>query len=142
MLADLILTNIFVYFFFMTRKEEGDFLKKRGELFLKEGRRLLKEKVYDLAAFHLEQSTQLFLKYTLFLKIGDYPRTHSLRVLLAQLSTVAKGEKQKIEKILEEKIETISNLEDTYFTSRYFPKEFTEKEWFLWKNLSVNWLLF
>lgn len=112
----------------MTRKEAGLFLKERADRFLKEGRRLLEEKVYDLAAFNLEQSAQLFLKYTLFLKLGDYPRTHSLRLLLTQLSMVDKAYRIKIEHFLEEKIETLSNLEDAYLTSRYLPKEFTEKE--------------
>lgn len=112
----------------MTRKEEGLFLKQRADRFLKEGRRLLEEKVYDLAAFNLEQSAQLFLKYTLFLKLGDYPRTHSLRRLLTQLSMADKVFRSKIEHFLAEKIETVSNLEDAYLTSRYLPKEFTEKE--------------
>lgn len=35
--------------------------------------------------FHLEQALQLCLKYKLYEKYGDFPKTHSLKQLLAEL---------------------------------------------------------
>ncbi|MDI6860855.1 MAG: HEPN domain-containing protein [Caldisericia bacterium] len=41
----------------------------------------INNEMYDFAAFDLEQALQLFLKYTIFLKIKTYPSTYSLKSL-------------------------------------------------------------
>ncbi len=74
------------------REEEGEFLRERAEKFLKVGERLLKEGVLDLAAFHFHQAAELILKYALFRRTGDYPRTHSIRRLLKLLSKSTEDE--------------------------------------------------
>ncbi len=108
------------------RREEGEFLRERAEKFLEVGRRLLEEGVLDLAAFHFHQASDLILKYALFRRTGDYPRTHSIRRLLRLLSKSAGDE--SILEFLRENIDGLSNLENAYMTSRYLPSDFYREE--------------
>lgn len=62
-------------------REEAELLKKRALEFLENAKENLEKKRFDLAAFNAEQSLQLLLKYFLFIKAGDYPKTHSLKTL-------------------------------------------------------------
>lgn len=55
-----------------------DFLKKKAKAFLEDGRYDISRKEWFLAAFHLEQTAQLYLKYSLFRKLGDYPKVYSI----------------------------------------------------------------
>ena len=103
------------------------FLKKRAEEFFEVAKDLIKKEMYPLAAFNLDQAAQLYLKYYLFLEIRRYPKTHSLKKLLTALGEVYK-KKNKVEKMKEENINLISDLEQAYITSRYLPAEFTKKQ--------------
>jgi len=104
-----------------------DFLKKRAEEFLKTADYHLKEGFYHLTAFDLEQALQLYLKYFLFLKLKDYPKTHSLKELMKNLGK-AYHKELEIKKIIEKNIHLIANLEEAYISSRYLPAEFTLKQ--------------
>lgn len=104
-----------------------DFLKKRAESFLRDANFAIKEKRWFAAAFHLEQASQLYLKYYLFLKWRDFPRTHSLRELLKNLGKAYQKEKE-IKKMIKKEENLISDLEEAYLTSRYLPVEFTENQ--------------
>ena len=42
---------------------EYEFLKRNADYFLKNAEKLLKEGIYNLAAFNVEQAIQLCLKY-------------------------------------------------------------------------------
>jgi HEPN domain-containing protein len=50
-------------------------------------------------AFDLEQAVQLYLKYTLALKLRNFPPTHSLKELLKAVGKAYKKEKE-VEKSL------------------------------------------
>ena len=104
-----------------------NFLKKRAEEFLKTADYHLKEGFYHLTAFDLEQALQLYLKYFLFLKLKDYPKTHSLKELMKNLGK-AYHKESEIKKIIEKNIHLIANLEEAYISSRYLPAEFTLKQ--------------
>lgn len=104
-----------------------EYLKKRGEEFLKTSEYHIDNEMYDLAAFDLEQALQLFLKYTIFLKIKTYPPTHSLKSLFKILSETYNNEKE-LNKILKNKYQLIGNLEQSYISSRYLPYSYTKEE--------------
>ncbi len=104
---------------------KADFLKKRAEGFLRGARYHLREGDYNIAAFHLEQACQLYLKYCLFMKIADFPKTHSIQDLLSDIGKVYEKEKEVV-KFQKENIQLISDLEQAYITSRYFPVEFSK----------------
>jgi len=109
------------------RVKEGDFLKKRALRFFENAKYLFQQEIYDLAAFNLHQAVELYIKHKLFLLLGDYPRTHSIKKLLREVGK-ASGKLEAIEKFVEEHIDRISNLENAYITSRYIPGEFIKKE--------------
>ncbi|MGB9749373.1 MAG: HEPN domain-containing protein [Caldisericia bacterium] len=104
-----------------------EYLKKRGEEFLKTSEYHLNNEMYDLGAFDLEQALQLFLKYTIFLKLKSYPPTHSLKSLFKILSEVYNKSKE-VNEILKNKYQLISNLEQSYISSRYLPYSYTKEE--------------
>lgn len=83
--------------------------------------------MYHLAVFDLEQACQLYLKYTLFLKLREFPPTHSLRDLLRGVGETYK-KKKTVEKIFNQNIHLIADLEQAYITSRYLPAEFSPKQ--------------
>ncbi len=108
-------------------RDEIEILRKRSENFLKNAEKLLGEGIYDLAAFNLQQAVELFLKYRLFLLLGEYPRTHSIKRLLREIGKTV-GKEKEVEKFMNENIDRISNLENAYITSRYLPTEFERRE--------------
>jgi HEPN domain-containing protein len=101
-----------------------DFLKERAREFFEEAKELLKKKRYNLSVFNLEQAIQLFVKYLIGKKLGDWPKTHYLSELVPDLSKVYKN--KEILKFYRENELFFENLEDAYFVSRYFPKKFSE----------------
>lgn len=104
--------------------EEAELIKKRAEAFLRNAKRLLEEKEWDLAAFNLEQYCQLILKYKLLVEKGSYPRTHSLRSLIRLL-----GRPEALKLIEDERyLHYIARLEEAYIVSRYIPYSYEEKE--------------
>ncbi len=106
---------------------QADFLKERAEKFLKNAKDLFNKEEYDLSAFNLEQACQLFLKYYIFLKIGDFPKTHYLKRLIREVGKVYEKE-EDVEKLIEENISVVSNLEDAYIGARYLPYIFEKKQ--------------
>lgn len=107
--------------------QEGEFLKERAEEFLSTAKYLLEKGRFTLAAFNLEQTAKLYLKYYLFLKLGDYPRTHSFKDLIDDIGQ-AYGKKETTKKFWLANMTTIRNLEDAYLTTRYFPVKFEKIE--------------
>lgn len=106
----------------MTRLEEYRHLVERSRRFYETALMQISRGFYDLAAFSLEQSLQLFLKACL-LKLGaDYPRTHSVR-LVAELSGA-----EAVRELLRRFSVELGALEDAYISSRYVAREYTEEE--------------
>ena len=103
-----------------------DFLKKRADEFFNLAKTSFKEKYYNLAAFNLEQASQLYLKYYFALKVKEYPKTHSLEELLKGIGKIYQKERE-VKKLLEENASVIGDLEQAYLTSRYLPVEFSKK---------------
>lgn len=103
-----------------------DFLKQRAKAFLEDARYDISKQKWFLAAFHLEQACQLYLKHCLFKKLGDYPKTHSLDELLEELKKIYPQKKKEIEKIQKNEASVIGDLNQAYITSRYLPVEFNE----------------
>lgn len=104
--------------------EDITFLKNRAQEFWEEAIRLFNEGKYNLSAFNLEQAIQLWVKYLIGVKIGDWPKTHYLSELIKGLAKVCESE--KISEFYQKRELFFDRLEDAYFTSRYFPKTFTK----------------
>jgi HEPN domain-containing protein len=113
----------------VTKKEEENRLLKRSRDFLETAEYQTSRGFYDLAAFSLEQTMQLFLKAKVLAEGVDHPRTHSARALLEMLQElVPKSKKSNIKNILENYLLELGMLEDAYITSRYAMREFTKQE--------------
>lgn len=104
---------------------KADFLKEKAEDFFDNAQYNISKKKWFLAAFHLHQTCQLYLKYYLFLKLRKYPKTHSLEQLLKGIGKAYSKEK-KVENFLKEKASEIGDLDQAYLTARYLPVEFSE----------------
>jgi len=103
---------------------EYEFLKKNADEFLKNAEYLMEKGVLNLAAFNIEQAVQLYLKYLLAKKIGEFPKTHSIKRLIFECSKFCR----ELGRILKENINTIGEIEVAYISSRYYPIEFLEDE--------------
>jgi HEPN domain-containing protein len=66
----------------------------------------------------------MYLKYFLAIKLGEFPKTHSLKRLFMEIKDLC----LEAYNIFEENIGTFGDIESAYITSRYFPTEFLEKE--------------
>jgi HEPN domain-containing protein len=66
----------------------------------------------------------LWIKYLIGIKIGDWPKTHYLSELIKEL--VRAWDEGKFLEFYQQKELFFDDLEDAYFVSRYFPKEFTQ----------------
>ncbi len=99
------------------------FLKK-AEKFDSAARHFLKEGVYDLAAFHVEQALRLYIKYILAKVIGYFPKMHSLTKLFKELSKI---DEEFINFYQNNEI-ILKDIEDAYILSRYYPREYSENE--------------
>lgn len=90
---------------------KAEFLKEKAEAFLENAKYNISKKKWFLATFHLELAYQLYLKYYLFLKIADFPKTHSLRDLLADIGNVYQKEKE-IKKLIKENSRIIAGKDE------------------------------
>ncbi len=79
---------------------------------------------YKFVAFAIEQAIQLYLKYILAKKLGDYPKTHDLSLLFKEASKIC----NKLKDFYEKHALEIKAIYDAYFQTRYFPTEYTKEE--------------
>ena len=105
--------------------ESAEIIRERAEAFLRNAERLLEEGVYDIAAFNIEQYCQLMLKYKLLVKVGVYPRTHSLIRLIRELSKLSKEAKALLDR---KNILFLTKIEDAYIGARYLPRRYLREE--------------
>lgn len=103
-----------------------DYLLQRHKRFYETALFEMEKGYYDLAAFNLEQSLQLFLKAEL-LKLGvEYPRSHKVRELLNLIYDITKC--KEIKSLFETLALELGMLEDVYITSRYLVRDFSVEE--------------
>ncbi len=106
-------------------KNYMEILKKRAKAFLEIAEHDYSRGYYDLVLFHVEQFLQLYLKYLLYRRIGDFPKTHLLIRLFKDVLKVYDNEDLK--RFYEENLEILYLLEEAYISSRYIPREYDEE---------------
>lgn len=113
----------------VSRRDEIDYLSGRSRQFLETAEYQISKGFYGLAIFSLEQALQLFIKSKFLENGADYPRTHSVRVLLERLlELVDKDKRFYIKTVLDKYLFELGILEDAYITSRYILREFKKEE--------------
>lgn len=106
--------------------EESQFLKKRAGEFWERVKEDFQKGRYNLCALDVEQTVQLWLKYLIFLKAGDFPKIHYFKRLIESLADIYSS--SLVSDFYKANILQFTSLEDAYLTSRYFPKEFSKEE--------------
>lgn len=99
-----------------------DLLRRRALSFLTDAKVDFERGDYDLVLFHVEQFIQLYSKYLLYRKIGDYPKSRLIVRLLRDLAKVY-GD-GCLSEFLEDNLEALYLLEEAYISSRYLPREY------------------
>ncbi len=107
------------------QRDRGSFLKRRALAFLEDARFDFMREEYDLVLFHVEQFVQLYLKHLLYLRLGDFPKTHSPSELFKLLARVYNRE--EVMEFYRENLEMLALLEDAYISSRYLPRAFSRE---------------
>ncbi len=98
-----------------------EFLKRNALKFLEEAEEAFNKGDYNLTMFFVEQFFQLALKYLLYRKYGEFPKTHSLKMLF---------ELTKDESLIEyyrNNLDLLRDIELSYIASRYLDVEYSEK---------------
>jgi HEPN domain-containing protein len=103
-----------------------DFLKKRALEFWERAKEDFDKSRYNLSALDVEQSIQLWLKHLIFIKAGDFPRTHYFDRLIRELTEIY--EIPEIYHFYQKYALQFKTLEDAYIMSRYMPREFNRDE--------------
>ncbi|MBO3842337.1 MAG: HEPN domain-containing protein [Candidatus Brockarchaeota archaeon] len=109
------------------RKEEIGKLLDRSKKFKDAAEFHFSRGDYDLAAFNIEQSLQLFLKARLLEKGAEFPKTHTLRRFFLLLGEILR-KPDEFKKFTDENALEFASLEDAYITARYFPRDFEKEE--------------
>lgn len=108
------------------RKEEIKEFKEKADAFLDTALYNFHKERYDLAAFNIEQATQLYVKTKLLEVTGEFPRTHNLAILLKELSNVFR--ENEVKEFIKTEMESLTKMADVYVTSRYYTREFYREE--------------
>jgi len=109
-----------------SHRDEVEALRRRAGDFLELAREALRIENYDISCFLSEQAAQLHLKSVLLEEVGDYPRTHSKRTLLTEVSKSFGGE--RIREFTSKNRARLIALEDAYVIARYTPTTYTEED--------------
>lgn len=105
--------------------EAAELLRKRALDFLEEADYLFERGKLDMSAFSLEQYCVLMAKYELLKFSGEFPHTHSLKLLLSRLVPFITGVKSLLS---DKNIVYVGLLEDAYVASRYLPRMYDKAE--------------
>lgn len=97
-----------------------EFLKRRATRFLELAEEMVQRGDYIMAMFFIEQFFQLSLKYLLYVKYGEFPKTHSLKMLLELMKD------DRFTEFYRENLDLIRDIELSYVASRYFDVEYSE----------------
>jgi len=117
-------------------REEIGFLKDRAKEFWERADEDFQKGRFNLCALDIEQAVQIWLKYLIAIKAGDFPKTHYLDDLINEVTNIY--ETDKVTKFYQGNILQVRSLEDAYITSRYFPKKFSKDEIESLKQLAEN----
>ncbi len=97
-----------------------NFLKRNALKFLEEAKESFKKEDYAFAMLFVEQAVQLALKYLLARRFGDFPRTHSLKLLFELTGD------DGLMAFYRENVDLIREIELAYIASRYTDVEYTK----------------
>ena len=105
-------------------RDDVEIFLERAKKFEVASKYFAEQSVYDLAAFHIEQAFQLYLKYILAKELGHFPKTHSLSALFKGVSKID----ERFFEFYKDNEIVVKVIEDAYILSRYYPREYSKEE--------------
>ncbi|MCY0860909.1 MAG: HEPN domain-containing protein [Metallosphaera prunae] len=103
------------------------FLRDRAEEFLDNARYSLGKGYYNLTLFNVEQFIQLYAKYLIYLKAGDFPKTHNILSLLERIEDLYE-DKCNISVFRRDNKDFLYVIYFSYTQGRYFGTVFTRDD--------------
>ncbi|BCU67663.1 DNA-binding protein [Sulfolobales archaeon HS-7] len=103
------------------------FLRDRAEEFLDNAKYNLGRGFYNLVMFDVEQYIQLYCKFLIYLKVGDYPKTHDILALLRDIDKLYSSRCEVSEFITKNK-DFLYVIYFSYTQGRYFGTQFTKED--------------
>jgi len=98
-----------------------EFLKRNALKFLEEAKEAFSKNDYGFTMFFVEQFFQLSLKYLLYKKYGDFPKTHSLKTLFELTKDTI------LISYYRQNLDLLREIELSYIASRYMEIEYSKK---------------
>lgn len=106
---------------------EVNLIRDRALRMLNSAKKNLIDGDYDIAAFMADQAVQLYLKSVILELTGEMPRTHAIRQLFTIIRTIS-AKPNDVDMFVSRNRSLLIRLEDTYISSRYFPREYEKEE--------------
>ncbi|MBS7645409.1 HEPN domain-containing protein [Candidatus Bathyarchaeota archaeon] len=104
--------------------EEVAVFKERALKAFERAREAFQAEDYEWSMFLLEQAVQLLAKYFLALKIGYFPRSHSLLRMLEEAGRI----NEEVKSYLRRHRDSLLALEDAYIRARYLPGRYSVED--------------
>jgi HEPN domain-containing protein len=101
-----------------------EFLKRRASGFREIAGILFEKKEYELSVFNIEQAVQLEMKYFLGTRLGDYPKTHSLKHLFQESIKLCPD----LKSLYERNVNIIGEIENACIMTRYYETSYEKLE--------------
>ncbi|MGC9104418.1 MAG: HEPN domain-containing protein [Candidatus Methanodesulfokora sp.] len=98
-----------------------DFLRRNAMKFLEEAHESFKKGDYAFTMLFVEQAVQLALKYFLARKFGEFPKSHSLKLLFEL------ADDERLTEFYRNEIDLIRDIELSHVAARYMDVEYTEE---------------
>jgi len=98
-----------------------EFLKTNALKFLEKAEESFEKGEYNFTMFFCEQFFQLSLKYLIAKRYGDFPKTHSLKLLFELTKD------SNLMKFYRDNLDVLRDVELSYIASRYFDVEYSER---------------
>ncbi len=98
-----------------------EFLRKNALKFLEEAEEAFSKGDYGFTMFFVEQFLQLSLKYILYRRYGEFPKTHSFKILFELTKDLSLIDYYK------QNMDLFREIELSYIASRYMDIEYSRE---------------
>jgi HEPN domain-containing protein len=107
---------------------EVNILRGRAAAFMRHAELALRDGEYDLSCFASEQASQLFVKSVMLEVVGEMPRVHGVREMLAVLVASVPEAEEPVSEFVKGNRDKLRALDDAYISSRYLPSTYQRED--------------
>ncbi|BCS92619.1 HEPN domain-containing protein [Metallosphaera javensis (ex Sakai et al. 2022)] len=103
------------------------FLRDRAEEFLDNAKYNLNKGYYNLTLFDVEQFIQLYANFLIYLKAGDFPKSHNILSILEKIENLY-GDRCNLNLFRKENRDFLYVIYFSYTQGRYFGTMFSRED--------------